>query len=241
MRWIWWSIHQHKPRTMYLGPAPMLNHCRLSGSEFTLPPFSLWCSWGIWSKSAARALIHSKSFLNWLFGTSWSAMAAVARKNKPRRKTVQIEFLCFLLIPALSDPPPLSRASMICAQGLVTHGSFKKQWGEIFGRSWWESEDVGVRLGWRGLGESAVRQRRCGESAVPLWWQERECRGDKCPSSSPRIAAPQLWLRHNFSHWTQPSTSGSCLENHLLDCFISFKKSLWGFNINSESASYMGM
>lgn len=153
MRWIWWSIHQHKPRTMYLGPAPMLNQRRLSGSEFTLPPFSPWCIWGIWSNSAARAFIHSQSFLNWLFGSSWSVMAALAKKTK----TVQIEFLCFSVIPVLSDhvrpspPPPLSRASMICARGPVTHGSFKKQRGEIFGRSWWESGDVGVRQGWRGL------------------------------------------------------------------------------------------
>lgn len=32
MKWIWLSIHQHKPRAMYLGLTPMLNHCRLSGS-----------------------------------------------------------------------------------------------------------------------------------------------------------------------------------------------------------------
>lgn len=174
MRWIWWSIHQHKPRTMYVGPTPMLNHCRLSGSEFTLPPFSLWCGWGIWSKSAARASIHSESFLNRLFGSSWSAMAAMAKKNNPAGKQCRLSF-CVSYSFLSSSPPPPSRASMICARGPVTHGSFKKQRGEIFGRSWWASGDVGVRQAGRG-------QRRCGASAVPLWWLEGECRGDKCPS-----------------------------------------------------------
>lgn len=210
MRWIWWSIHQHKPRTMYLGPAPMLNQCRLSGSEFTLPPFPLWCSWGIWSNSAARAFIHSQSFLKWLLGSSWSVMAALAKKkkkeNKPAGKQCRLSF-CFLVIPVLSAPPPLSRASMICARGPVTHGSFKKQRGEIFGRSWRESGDVGVRQGWRGTGESAVRQRRCGESAVPLWWQERECREDEGPSWTHQCPSGWLhhccdWaLKHYCSHW----------------------------------------
>lgn len=106
MRWIWWSIHQHKPRTMYLGPAPMLNQCRLSGSEFTLPLFSLRCSWGIWSSSAARAFIHRQSFFNGLFGSSWSVTPALARKNnKPAGKQCRLGFLV-VPVPLWPTPPP---------------------------------------------------------------------------------------------------------------------------------------
>lgn len=70
MRWIWLSIHQHKPRAMYLGLTPVLNRCRLSGSLNLLSVSSPWCGWGIWLKSAARTGIYSESSLNSLFRTS---------------------------------------------------------------------------------------------------------------------------------------------------------------------------
>lgn len=84
MRRIRLSIHQHKPRTLYLGLTPMLNHCRLSGSLNLLSVSSPRRGWGIRLKSAARAGIRSQSPLNSLLGTSRrSARAALARKITP--------------------------------------------------------------------------------------------------------------------------------------------------------------
>lgn len=70
MKLIWLSIHQHKPKAMYLGLTPMLNYCRLSGHLNLLSIPSPWRSLGICLGSAARAGIHTESSLNSLFRTS---------------------------------------------------------------------------------------------------------------------------------------------------------------------------
>lgn len=151
MRWIWWSIHQHKPRTMYLGPAPMLNQCRLSGSEFTLPPLFPLVQLGNMVKLSCQRFIHSQSFLNWLFEAADQWWLPWQKKKKTSLQENSADWVSVCLshsCPLWPTPHP----SMICARGSVTHGSFKKQRGEIFGRSWWESGDVGVRQGWRRVG-----------------------------------------------------------------------------------------
>lgn len=222
MRWIWWSIHQHKPRTMYVGPTPMLNHCRLSGSEFTLPPFSLWCSWGIWSKSAARASIHSESFLNWLFGSSWSVMAALARKNNPAGKQCRLSFcVSYSFLSSLAHPfPPQQGQHDLCTRS----------------RDPWKLQKAARGNIWTFL----MGEWRCGSEAgmTGAWWK---CCKAICSASvmtgggvrrrqvsirdltvSPRMVAPQLWLCMKLPPLIQPWTSDPCLGNHLFDCFIPF-------------------
>lgn len=181
---------------MYLGLTPMLNHCRLSGSLNLLSISSPWCGWGIWLRSAARTGIYSELSLNSLFRTSrWLVMAVLAGKITLYENSADWVSTGLTHSRPLWPAPP-RQASMICAWGPVTHGSFKKQRGEIFGWSWWGSGDVGGRQRGDGgsvrAGLSGVRQGRCGESEVQPWWQGSVCREDDCPSwtLSPPLGPP---------------------------------------------------
>lgn len=186
MRRIWLSIHQHKPRAMYLGLTLMLNRCRLSGSLNLLSVSSPGVAGEYGWNQLPGTGIYGVSSLNSLFRTSrWLVMAVLARKTAPYENSADWVSMRLTHSRPLWPAPP-RQASMICAWGPVTHGSFKKQRGEIFGWSWWGSGDVGGRQRWWGLGKSGAKQCK----ALQMWRicsaavMTGECvrGGDECPS-----------------------------------------------------------
>lgn len=159
----------------------------------------------------------------------------LGKKKQPRRKTVQIEFLCFLLIPVLSRPHPHPPHTPTPQQGqhdLCTRSRdpWKLQkaargniWTPLMGE-WRSGSEAGMTGAWWKCWKATHMWQICSASVMTGGGAQRGQVSIPDPTVSPRMAAPQLRLcrKARLRPLIQSPTSDWCLQNHLFDCFISF-------------------
>lgn len=126
-------------------------------------------------------------------------MAALAKKKKKQacRKTVQIEFLCVLVIPVLSDPPPTPAwfVHEVPWPMEASKSSEGKYLDDPDGRveMWeWGRDDGGWGAWWKCC-KAMQMWRICSASVMTGEGVQRRQVSILDPPVSPRMAAPLLW------------------------------------------------